>query len=758
MSAMLNTLRTIVQEVNSAKDLRSVLDIIVLRVKEAMKVQMCSVYLLSNTTNRYVLMATDGLNKDAVGRVSLALNEGLVGLVGQREEPINLEEASTHPRFHYLAETGEEKFHSFLGVPIIHHRKVLGVMVVQQRRRRVFKQGDEAFMVTMAVQLAGVIAHARATGSMSGLSLAGEIKRDTQFIGAVGSHGVAIGEAVVVNPWADLSSVSDKTCEDVQTELGLFDHAIQSVRDDLSEAHEKLSDSLPEEELGLFDAYARMLDDNAIAGEVRELIEQGLWAQGALRQVIEEHVGHFEMMEDEYLRERAVDVKDLGSRVLEYLQEETEGKRIYPDDTILIGEELTASLLAEVPRGKLLGLISIRGSTNSHVAILARAMGIPTVMGAAELPLSLIDGKEVIIDGYQGCAYANPSSELRRRYKALIEDEKKVIKGLEALRDLPCETQDQYRIALWVNIGLVTDVARSRDHGAEGVGLYRTEVPFMMSDRFPSEEEQCDIYRAQLQAFAPHPVTMRTLDIGGDKSLEYFPIEEDNPFLGWRGIRVTLDHPEIFLLQVRAMMRASEGLDNLRIMLPMVSNVSEVEEALRLINRVYFELCQQGLKITMPPIGVMIEVPGAIYLVKQFAQRVQFLSIGSNDLTQYILAVDRNNARVASLYNSFHPAVLQSLNKIAVDAKKENISVSVCGEMAGDPASAVLLMAMGYDTLSMNAINLLRVKSAIRQITHEFAKKLLDEVLEMEDPLVIRSWVDLRLQQAGLDKLLRPVK
>ena len=318
----------------------------------------------------------------------------------------------------------------------------------------------------------------------------------------------------------------------------------------------------------------------------------------------------------------------------------------------------------------------------------------------------------------------------------------------------PVLPPDDYRIPLWVNTGLMTDTVRSLDRGAEGVGLYRTEVPFMIRERFPSESEQEKIYRHQLEAFAPRPVTMRTLDIGGDKSLSYFPIKEDNPFLGWRGIRVTLDHPEIFLVQIRAMLKASVGLDNLRVMLPMISSIFEVEEALRLIHRAHSEVLAEGLPVVMPPVGVMIEVPAAVYMVRDIAQRVDFLSIGSNDLIQYLLAVDRNNPRVADLYHSFHPAVLYALQRAVEDAHQEGKPIGICGEMAGDPAAAVLLMAMGFDMLSMSAANLLKVKWVLRRITLDSAKKILSDLLQHDNAQVIRSSLELALCKEGMGKVL----
>ena len=753
---MLNTLRKIVQEVNAAKDLKAALGIIVLRVREAMHSHVCSVYLLDPESNRYVLMATEGLNKRAVGKVSMASNEGLVGLVGAREEPLNLEDAANHPRYRYFAETGEERYASFLGAPIIHHRRVMGVLVIQQKESRQFDEGEEAFLVTMSAQLAGVIAHAEATGSIRGLGKQGKGLHEAKFIGVPGSPGAAVGRAVVMLPPADLEVVPDKRVEDVEAELTLFSRALDSVRGDLHALSAKLATQLRPEERALFDVYLLMLDDDAIGNEIIRIIRTGQWAQGALRQVVGDHVQRFELMEDAYLRERASDIKDLGRRLLAYLQEARTQTLTYADNTILVSEELTPGMLGEVPEGKLVGLVSVLGSGNSHVAILARAMGIPTVMGAVDLPYSKVDGIEMIVDGYHGEVFTNPSEELCKQYRAVIAEERELAKGLSALSNLPCETLDGVRMPLWVNTGLLADVVRAQERGAEGVGLYRTEVPFMIRDRFPSEKEQLAIYREQLKSFHPLPVTMRTLDIGGDKALPYFPISEDNPFLGWRGIRITLDHPEIFLVQIRAMLKASEGLDNLRILLPMISGLRELEESLHLIHRAWSEVRDEGVDIPMPPVGVMIEVPAAVYQIRELARQVDFISIGSNDLTQYLLAVDRNNPRVADLYDFLHPAVLQALKLVVDGGHAEGKPVGICGEMAGDPAAAVLLLALGFDSLSMNSTNLPKVKWLLRQISKRMATELLEQLMSMDNPQVIHSTLQLALRNLGLGRMINP--
>ena len=752
---MLAELRIIVQRVNSASNLLQALDIIVSCVRETLKTQVCSVYLYDSDIDGYMLMASQGLKEQAVRQVSLQADEGLVGLVAKNAEPLNLKDASTHPSYFYLKETGEEIFNAFLGVPIIHHRKVLGVLVVQNEEVRRFDEGEEAFLVTLSAQLAGVIAHAEATGAMAGLSPSGQKLTDTVFQGISGSPGVAIGDAVVVFPQADLSQVPERQVNDIEMEIEFFQECLKSVQQDMTTLGSKLGNKIAEEELQLFNVYARMLDDDVLGNEVIERIRLGSWAQGALAFVARKHIRAFEAIEDDYLRDRSADIKDLFSRVLLYLQKKKPFTPKYANNAILVSNELTPSMIADVPLSNLKGLVSIKGAGNSHVAILARTMGIPTVMGVTDLPLHLVDGKKIVLDGNKGNVISNPTELLLKDYTEAIIEQDQFIAGLEDLKDFPCETKDKHKVHLWINTGLMSDTIHSVDRCVEGVGLFRTEVPFILSERFPSEKEQTLIYRQQLESFAPNLVTMRTLDVGGDKDLPYFPIKEANPFLGWRGIRVTLDHPEIFISQIRAMLRASYKLENLQIMLPMISNVGEVNAAIELIKRAHRELRQEGLSIKFPPIGVMIELPAAVYQARALAKLVDFISVGSNDLTQYLLAVDRNNPRVAALYSAFHPAVLGALNYIVKEVKLEGKPISICGEMAGDPGAAVLLMAMGFDILSMNSAALLKVKSVIRSITYLSARDLLDSVLEMDDMHAVRKEVDLMLYNSGVDRVLR---
>tara|TARA_B110001469_G_scaffold23750_1_gene24421 strand:+ start:326 stop:2179 length:1854 start_codon:yes stop_codon:yes gene_type:complete len=609
-------------------------------------------------------------------------------------------------------------------------------------------------LITLSAQLAGFIAHAEATGG--GLrqdALADDESLDLHYEGVSGSGGVAIGHIAVIAPPADLDKVPDRRCRNPEEQVEAFQTALEAVRRKIKIVSRTLARNLKNQEQELFEVYMRMLDDNALAGEVIQHIRQGQWAQGSLRRVVQQHIQAFEAMEDPYLRERASDIRDLGRRILAELQQTNTEVREFEDSTVLVAEEVTAAMLAEVPAHKLKAIISTLGSNNSHAAILARSMGIPTVMGAVDFPYRRMEGLEVVIDGYMGRIFLNPSQDLRHQYEQAIVEEASFTKELEILRDVPAQTRDSHTIPLLVNTSLPLDVSRSLAQGAEGVGLYRTEVPFMIKERFPSEEEQTDCYRTQLQGFAPLPVTMRTLDIGGDKNLPYFTIKEDNPFLGWRGIRVTLDHPEIFLVQIRAMLKASEGLDNLRIMLPMITHVNEIDESIRWIDQAYAELCEEGYQLVRPPIGVMIEVPAAVYQARHIAERVDFISVGSNDLTQYILAVDRDNPAVADLYHTMHPAVLMALQQVVTAAKAAAIPVSLCGELAGDPAGALLLMGMGYDSLSMNAASLPKVKSVIRNFTLSQSQAMLQQALQQVCADGVQGVIRDNLKAAGLTRL-----
>lgn len=758
---MLKTLRKIIQDVAAASDPRDALRTMVSAIKDATHTEACSVFLTDQSGHMFVLVSTDGLNEAAIGQVRIPIGQGLIGLVANKGEPVNLRDALNHPDSLHIPGIGEENLKAFLGVPIIHYRSVIGVLVIQQSADRCFDESEEAFLVTLSAQLAGILAYIDVESmfpSTQNPFQPSKAKREKVLRGVAGVAGVAIGQAAVIYPPADLEAVPERQAEDLDAELEVFERAVIATREDLMWLSDKLADSLPPEELALFEVYVKMLDSQSLMGEVQTEIRTGFTAETALKHVIKSHLKQFESMDDDYLRERALDIKDLGQRVLAHLQSQPNQRKEYPDNTILIAGEITPAALAEVPEGSLLGVVSGAGSANSHAAIVARAMGVPTVLGVDGLDKTELDGKQIIVDGYYGQIYICPSEQIIKEYEALIAEEQELNEDLKKLRELPATTPDGHRIALHVNIGLAQDAGAAFTVGAEGVGLFRTELSFMTRDRFPSESEQCVLYKQLLKAFSPRPVVMRTLDIGGDKPLPYFPVDEINPFLGWRGIRVTLDHPDLFLIQLRAMMRASLDLDNLKILLPMVSGVGECEEAIALIDQAYDEVKEEYPTLSQPKIGLMIEVPSAVYQIEELAKRVDFVSVGSNDLTQYLLAVDRNNSRVAGLFDTLHPAVLHALMRVVEGAKKEHVHTSVCGEMAGHPLGAILLLAMGYDALSMNAASIPRIKWVVQNIRQAEAEDLLRRALKMDDSAHIYRLLEQAVEKAGLGGLLRAGK
>jgi phosphotransferase system enzyme I (PtsP) len=414
-------------------------------------------------------------------------------------------------------------------------------------------------------------------------------------------------------------------------------------------------------------------------------------------------------------------------------------------------------MLAEIPKEQLKGMVSVKGSSNSHAAIMARALGIPAVMGLDDIPLLQLEGEQIIVDGYSGHLLIDPPVDVSVEYQELIDEEKALEQEVLLDKDLPAQTLDGVRVSLMLNAGLGAGYESAQAIENDGIGLFRTEYLFMVKQAFPSEHEQYELYRQILERQQHKPVVMRILDVGGDKSLPYFPIVEDNPFLGWRGIRLTLDHPEIFLVQIRAMIRANIGLGNLHIMLPMISAVDEVDESMRLIKQAFFEIRDEcpDLEVIKPKVGIMIEVPSIIYLIDDLADKIDFCSVGSNDLTQYLLAVDRNNARVFGLYDYFHPAVLRALNDIITKTSKHNMAASICGELAGDPAGAILLFAMGYRQLSMNANNLAKIKWVLRQLSLTDCQQLLAKCIKATHASKVHHIINEFMELKGLGGLIR---
>jgi phosphotransferase system enzyme I (PtsP) len=753
VASMIHRLQRIVQEVNRAPDIDQALVLITGSLIQDLNADACTIFLADeDEPNVLVLQACEGLNPVIIGKVKRKLGQGLIGTIAARAEAMNLIDAPRHKKFMLVPDSGEIEFPIFLGVPIITHRSVLGAIAVQ-RAENAFNEDEEAYLTTLAGQLAASIERAESQGRFSTEQTRHMIK------GVAGAPGMAIGEAMVLNRGVNLESVPDKKTSDIEGELSSFREAVRKVCEELTEQAEKMRASLPEEECALFLAYAQMLSGGSLIDDTEKNITAGNWAPSSWRDTVEQHAYVFTQMEDPYLAERANDIRDLGLRVLRKLMLEQSLYLDFPDQTILVGEEVTATDLADVPLDCLSGIVSAHGSSSSHVAILAHALGIPAVMGVPNLPVKQLDGVKLVVDGYNGSAFINPNKSVLDEYSQYLEEEAAIELDLLELKNQSAVTLDKHQVTLMVNSGLMSDHTPSLRSGAEGVGLYRTEIPFQIRDRFPSEEEQYLIYKDVLDTFRGMPVVLRTLDVGGDKPLSYFPIAEANPFLGWRGVRITLDHPEIFVTQVRAMIRANVGVNNLEILLPMISGKSELVESLVLINRVRDEIEEElGETIWLPKIGAMIEVPSAVYQIEDICSMVDFVSIGTNDLTQYLLAVDRNNENVAELYSSLHPAVLKAMCQIVEGAALSNTPVSVCGELAGDPLGVMALLGMGIDSLSMSVGSLLRAKKVIMSFSHAELTEMLKRALTMSDAFMIREMYTGKLDQRGLGGLIRAGK
>ncbi len=731
-----------------AASLNDALDVLVNETCLAMDTEVCSVYLADNDRRCYYLMATRGLKKPRGRTITLAFDQGIVGLVGRLAEPINLADAQSHPSFKYIPAVKEDLFRSFLGVPIIHRRQLLGVLVIQQREHRQFDESEESFLVTLATQLAAILSQAQ-------LNVLYGRFRQTRVRALAASPGVAIGIGWQDSSQPSLEHVYMASTLDTVRERERLTRALEDAGAEFRRFSKRFTASAQKESAAIFDLYSHLLNDARLKRELFAQIDQGAVAEWAVKKVVEEFAAQFASLQDTYLRERGSDLRALGQRLVFHLDDTIQGNTQWPERFILVADELTATLLAEVPQDRLAGVVVRDGAANSHAAILVRAMGVPTIMGADIQP-ALLSQRQLIVDGYRGELLIDPEPVLVAEYKRLISEEIELSQRAEDDVDQPAALKSGERVKVMLNAGLSADHEKLFGSRVDGVGLYRTEIPFMLQSGFPSEEEQVAQYQGMLQLFPQKPVTLRTLDIGSDKQLPYMPISEENPCLGWRGIRITLDQPEIFLIQVRAMLRANAATGNLGILLPMVTSLEEIDEARRLIDRAGREVQEQlGYELPRTRIGVMIEVPSMIFMLPALAGRVEFISVGTNDLTQYLLAVDRNNTRVAGLYDSLHPAMLRVLKQIITSAEAIGLDVSLCGEMAGDPMGALLLTGMGYRNLSMNGRSVARVKYLLRRIDLMDAEELASRVLQAHFTTDVRHMTAAFMERRGLGGLIR---
>ncbi|NKF50932.1 phosphoenolpyruvate--protein phosphotransferase [Shewanella sp. WXL01] len=730
---MIKTLRDITQAVATASDFGHALASLVTQTKLAMQTQCCSVYILEQ--QQLVLSATDGLSPDAIGKVAMPVTQGLVGLAAQREELVNLADARTHPRFKLFPGAKEDEYRAFLAAPIIYQKVVVGVIVVQQPQARQFDEGEEAFLMTLAAQLAVVIKSLKYKDSIDSAA------HQVVYKGTPASSGIAIAKGVVFGGAIALEQQDVAIKPDaVNAEIARLKLAKEACMEELSSLSQRFEQESAADVVSIFNAFQLLLDEHSLGGEYINEINQGWQAESAVSRVSLRYIAQFEQMDDPYLQQRASDIRELGQKVLKQLIEPEQLQFEYNEPVIILAKEIDASLLVAFPRNKLAGVVTEQGGVNAHGAILARAMGIPALVGVEQILSAGTEQQLLIVNANRGELLVSPSNSVVDEYRALLTADIQKQQAFESEINQPTVTIDGQRIELLMNAGLISGVENVSTHGADGIGLYRSEIPFMLQQRFPSELEQISVYRTILQAAQGKTVVMRTLDVGGDKPLPYFPINEDNPFLGWRGIRLSLDHPELFLVQLRAMLQAADECQQLHILLPMVSNLAEVDAALGYLEQAYQELTQElNIEICKPKIGVMLEVPALLFQLQDVAQRVDFVSVGSNDLTQYLLAVDRNNPSVSTLFDSFHPGVLRALKRAVEDCRLYDLDISICGELAGEPLGALLLVAMGYHKLSMNQASLARVNYLLRRVNQHELQGVLKQVMMLANGHQVRE-------------------
>ena len=744
MSNTILQLTRIVQQVALADSPAEQVSLIVDSISDVVGVDVCSLY-RKNEQHDMVLLASHGLKHKA--QITIPEGRGLVGLVAKSRHPVNVADAAAHEHYYYVPQTQEEKFISFCGVPLVMFGQVIGVLVVQSRKAELLSKENEGFLVALASQLALIV---------SDIPLENQTEElNDRYSGVKGAPGIGIGQ-IRLCLTGELNNVPDAKCDDIPATISRWQTLLDDVKLEIKHEQNALGSELPDSVSAIFDAYSMLLSDQALIDKVEFEIQAGHWLPYALKLAIQHYYELFHAMDDAYFKARSEDILHLGNKLYNVWRGAKSIDVNHIDGpVILVGTQVSVSDMAAVPDNKLAGIACFEGSSLSHTSVLANAMGIPAVMGIGTIK-DLNDGDFAIIDGNEGQVILHPSEMIATEFKKLIQKEKSLNKQLSLLKDVPAQTTDGETIELLTNTGLLADITPGLKSGAQGVGLYRTEIPFMVRDSFPSEDEQVQVYQRVLQAYDNKPVYMRTLDIGGDKQLPYFPIHhEENPALGWRGIRFTLDNIQLLMTQVRAMIRAAVGHNNLHILLPMVISTSEVITFVELLDDALAQLTEEGINVTRPKVGVMVEVPAAISQIPLWAKYIDFISIGSNDLSQYLLALDRNNSRVADRYDHVHPAVIHEVYRVVQLANQHKLRLSLCGEMAADPIAVMLLLGMGIKRLSMSASKLPKIKYLIRCVSSEQTRSLLNKALTCESNLAIRELVNQQLEDIGFNEYMK---
>jgi len=754
----LSTLQDISALILKSHDLDETINNIVEIVAQRAQTEVCSLYLLDNDLQTLTLRATKGLDKAAIGRVSLKVGEGLTGKVAEEQRLLAIEEPQDHPHYRYFSETGEEQFHTFVGIPLFDRSHTIGVLVIQTRRARTFSEEEKATLTTIAFQVASIVVNARLLDTIDSYDLpdptiSGAMSEQlaphsNALRGKVAYPGVVTGAVNIIDQNFGFADIFDECNIDIEEEIKRLDKALRKTRIQTLYLEKRVADRLTQEDASIFHTHLMILEDRGFIERLHELIEDRHSAPYALKKVIAGYLDAFSKMEDPYLRERAADMEDIGRRLLANLVgKKTEGLHLHHSG-ILIAEKLLPSDMAILDHDMISGLIIESNEANSHSVIMAKALGIPAIIGVKGALSAIKPDATIILDANAGCVYHNPSQTIIEEYQRLEQDRLQEQKQLSALREIPAMTRDGQRIHLRANIGLVSDIGIAKSHGAEGVGLYRTEFPYMARSTFPDRADQYQLYKKVIEDFNGELVTIRTLDIGGDKALPYFTApKENNPFMGWRSVRVSLDNRDIFQTQIEAILMAAIHGPT-RLLFPMICNMEEIRSCKAIIQDAVVQLEKEGLPFNQDiPIGAMIEIPAAVRLAPHLAKEVDFFALGTNDLIQYLLAADRSNPRVQNYYDPLHPAVLLSIESLTDAVNKSGIELCLCGEMASDPACLLALIGLNIREFSLSAPCLPRLKRFINRVDSTAAKELTKRLLQQSDSTTIRRMLDQAIEE-----------
>ncbi len=707
------------------------LDKIVVHIASNMVAEVCSVYVL-RSDGRLELFATEGLNREAVHLTTMRAGEGLVGLIAESAEPLALADAQSHPAFSYKPETGEEIYHSFLGVPILRGGNTLGVLVVQNRARRTYSEEEIEVLQTTAMLIAEMIA----SGELQSIVRPGAdiaLRRPIALKGSAIAEGVGLGHVILHEPRVVVKHI---VAEDLQKEERRLADAINEVRESIDKLIDRGDQAGPGEHREVLETFRMFAHDQGWLRRLREAVMTGLTAEAAVERVQNDARAKLQRRTDPYLRERLHDLDDLANRLLHQLtgQPFVTANDDLPDNAILVARTMGPAALLDYDRKKLRGLVLEEGGPSSHVAIVARALGIPAVGDIANVTDLVEQGDAIIVDGSSGEVQLRPPADVEAAYGEKARLRARRQEQYRKLRDEPSRTSDGVTIDLHMNAGLLVDLPHVEETGAASIGLFRTELQFMVASTFPRMNAQIALYRAVMEAVGERTVTFRTLDIGGDKILPYMQtFEEENPALGWRAIRIGLDRPGLLRSQLRAMLRAGAGRE-MRIMFPMVANVSEFDAAKVLVQREIAHLQRHGHELPIAiKLGVMVEVPSLLWQLDEILERVDFLSVGSNDLVQYLFAADRDNKRVSGRFDPLCAPVLRALKSITDKAALTHTPVTLCGEIGGRPLEAMALIGLGYRGLSMTPSSIGPVKAMVMAIHEGELRALMEQLLARKD-------------------------